>query len=211
MNIFVGNLSFDANESDVKNLFQGFGNVVSVTIVMEREKKAPKSRGFGFVEMPDEQQALSAITALNDKEFMGRVLVVNPSRPKTKAQAASSLRGNRQPKIAVEERGQKKNRFNSVLNKPGTFRGGRRTNSYMKRQGLVGIQEEAKPWRSNRQENPMRWRKRRDQPKPWQKSAGESKPWKKTEGEARPWKKAGGEHSQKPRFKGRSKPGGYKR
>ena len=83
MNIFVGNLSFEANEGDVKKLFEGFGNVASVAIVMRKEKKAPKSRGFSFVQMPDEQQAQAAIEALNAKEWMGRILNVSPARPKT--------------------------------------------------------------------------------------------------------------------------------
>ena len=61
MNIFVGNLLFAATGEDLKTLFAGFGSVASALIVMEKEKKAPKSRGFGFVEMPDEQQALAAI------------------------------------------------------------------------------------------------------------------------------------------------------
>ena len=238
MNIFVGNLSFDAVEADVKKLFEGFGNVASVVIVRRKEKKTPKSRGFGFVEMPDEQQALAAIAALNGKEFMGRVLNVDPARPKgqkamvwppisqramvwpplakaiakakTEAQAASELKEKRQPK-------------------PGAYRGGRRTHSYMKQRGLAGIQEEAKP-RQRSQDNPMRWRKRQDQPKPWQRSSDEHKPWKKTEGESMPWKKAEGESKpwkkpsggpkswsksserpQKSGFKGRKKPGGYKR
>jgi len=78
----VGNLSFDSTVADVKKLFEGFGNVASAMIVMEKQKKASKSRGFGFVQMPDEQQALAAIAALNSKEFMGRLLNVNPARPK---------------------------------------------------------------------------------------------------------------------------------
>ena len=197
MNIFVGNLSFDANEGDVKKLFEGFGNVASVVIVMRKEKKAPKSRGFGFVQMPDEQQALAAIAALNGKEFMGRVLDVNPARPKAEAQAVVELKEKRQP---------------------GTYKGGRRTHSYMKRRGLAGMQEEAKPRRRS-QDNPMRWRKRKDQARPWQKSPGEHKPWEAA-GEARPWKKPAGdakpwskssERPQKSRLKGRRKPGGYKR
>lgn len=61
MNIFVGNLSFAAKEEDVYRVFAGFGAVANVAIVME--KKGKKSRGFGFVEMPDEQEALSAIAA----------------------------------------------------------------------------------------------------------------------------------------------------
>jgi RNA recognition motif-containing protein len=208
MNIFVGNLSFDANEGDVKKLFEGFGNVASAVIVMRKEKKAPKSRGFGFVQMPDEQQALAAITALNGKEFMGRVLDVNPARPKTEAHPKNELRKKMQPKFEAgakqyprKETEQKKTWFSPVFNKSGAYKGGRRTRSYMKRRGLAGIQEEAKPRRRN-QDNPMRWRKKKDQAKPWQKSPGEHKPWEKVEGSERP---------QKSRFKDRRKPGGYKR
>ncbi|MFH1045638.1 MAG: RNA-binding protein, partial [Candidatus Omnitrophota bacterium] len=95
MDIFVGNLSFDTNEGDIKKLFEGFGNVASVVIVTRKEKKAPKSRGFGFVQMPDEQQALAAIAAFNGKEFMGRVLNVNPARPKAEAQAENELKEKR--------------------------------------------------------------------------------------------------------------------
>ena len=200
MNIFVGNLSFDSAEADVKKLFEGFGNVASAVIVMEREKKAPKSRGFGFVEMPDEQQALAAIAALNGREFMGRVLNVNPTRNKTEAQRVSELSKNRQPKdkVRAEE--------HFVLNKPGTYKGGRRTYSYMKRHGLAGMQkEEAKP-RSSYHDNPMRWRKREDRPRPWQKSQDEHKPWKKDEEGARPWKKAEGEFKPRRRSEGRFKP-----
>jgi len=248
MDIFVGNLSFEATEGDVKKLFEGFGNVASAVIVMRKEKKAPKSRGFGFVRMPDEQQALAAIAALGGKEFMGRALDVNPARPnpkgiglpmsikerpKAEAQAVVELKEKRQPKFTVEAQ------QHPVFNKPGTYRGGRRTRSYMKRRGLAGIQEEAKPRRRG-QDNPMRWRKRKDQPKPWQKSPGEHKPWEKVEGGARPWKKAEGESKpwrkseggfkpwkkpagdakpwsksngrpQKSRFKGRKIPGGHKR
>jgi len=212
MNIFVGNLSFDANKGDVKKLFEGFGNVASVVIVMRKEKKTPKSRGFGFVEMPDEQQALAAMAALNGKEFMGRVLNVEPARPKKEAQAASELKEKGQPKATVEaeqhpreEREQKKTWFNPVFKKPGTYKGGRRTHSYVKRRGLAGIQEEAKP-RQRSQDNPMRWRKRKDQAKPWQKSSGEHKPWEKAQGKARPWKKAEGESKPWRKSEGGIKP-----
>ena len=226
MNIFVGNLSFDANEGDVKKLFEGFGNVASVVIVMRKEKKAPKSRGFGFVQMPDEQQAFAAIAALNGKEFMGRVLNVNPARPKAEAQTENELKEKRHPKATVEaeqhpreEREQKKTRFNPVFNKDpalkdrrvrpsgqhpalkdrrvrpsgqqGTYKGGRRTHSYMKRRGLAGMQEEAKP-RQRSQDNPMRWRKKYEQPKPWQKSSGGPTPWKKAEDKPKPWSKSAG-------------------
>jgi hypothetical protein len=124
MDIFVGNLSFDATEGDVRKLFEGFGNVASVVIVMRKEKRVPKSRGFGFIQMPDEQQALAAIAALNGKEFMGRVLNVDPARPKTEARAEHKLEEQRQPKALVEarqhpqeEREQKKTWFSPVFKK----------------------------------------------------------------------------------------------
>jgi RNA recognition motif-containing protein len=196
MNIFVGNLPFEAGEDDVKKLFTGFGNVLSVAIVMEKQKTAPKSRGFGFVDMPDEAQALAAIAGLNAQEFMGRLLNVGPARTKEEAQASRKLKEKNKPKpkpqiqqFPKEEIEQKKTWFSPVFRKPGTYKGGRRTQSYMKRKGLTGIQEEAKP-RKGFQDNPMRWRKRKDQAKPWPKSPGEQKPWKKAEGEAKPWKKS---------------------
>ena len=79
MNIFVGNLSFAASESDVKSLFEAFGAVASVRI---KKKSGKNSRGFGFVNMPDDIQAEAAMTALQDKEFMGRPLKVSAERPK---------------------------------------------------------------------------------------------------------------------------------
>ncbi|MFH0913393.1 MAG: hypothetical protein V1884_03835 [Candidatus Omnitrophota bacterium] len=194
MNIFVGNLLFEATEGDVKKLFEGFGNVASVAIVME--KKGIKSRGFGFVQMPDEEQALAAIAALNDKEFMGRPLNVNPVRPKPavdsdkgkakKIYSEIEARGQEYPK---EEGGQKawyKPAFNK---KRGRYKTGRRSQSFMKRRAASGIVEETKPKQDSR-ENPMRWRKNYEQPKPWKKSRGEHTPWKKTDGESRPWKKS---------------------
>jgi len=201
MNIFVGNLSFDATDTDVKTLFEGFGNVASAVIVMRKEKKAPKSRGFGFVEMPDEQQALAAIAALNGKEFMGRVIDVNPTRPKTEAQRASELREKRQPKPVFNKHLALKDERVRPLGRPGTYKGGRRTRSYMKQHGLAGM-----PSERGSQDNPMRWRKRKDQAKPWQKSPGEHKPWEKAEEGARPWKKSQGESKPWRKSEGGIKP-----
>jgi len=184
-------LSFDATDTDVKTLFEGFGNVASAVIVMRKEKKAPKSRGFGFVEMPDEQQALAAIAVLNGKEFMGRVIDVNPTRPKTEAQRQSESKEKRQPKPVFNKHLVLKDERLRPLGRPGTYKGGRRTRSYMKKHGLAGVQEE----RSS-QDNPMRWRKRRDQPGPWQKSSSEQKPWQKSSSEQKPWQKSSSE--QKP-------------
>jgi hypothetical protein len=213
MDIFVGNLPFDAGEPDVKALFEGFGNVASVVIVMSKEKKAPKSRGFGFVNMPDEQQAYAAIAALNGREFMGRAINVSPARPKTEAPAEDKLkkverRPTAEPEIREyppEERERKRPWAGPVFNKPGTYGGGRRTRSYVKQYGPARIQEEGKSWRK-RKENPMRWRKREDQPKPWEKRPGEAKPWEKSKGGPRPWKKPESESRPWKKTGGESKP-----
>jgi RNA recognition motif-containing protein len=79
MNIFVGNLSFQATENDVKGVFEAFGIVSGVSI---KKKSGKNSRGFGFVSMPDDIQAQAAIAGLQGKEFMGRVLSVSVERPK---------------------------------------------------------------------------------------------------------------------------------
>ena len=80
MNIYVGNLSFDATDDDVRQLFAGFGDVSTVNLINDRDTGRPK--GFGFVEMPQQDQAQSAIAELNGKEFKGRRLNVNEARPK---------------------------------------------------------------------------------------------------------------------------------
>lgn len=77
MNIFVGNFPFEVVEKDIRNLFKGCGKVDSVSVVME--KGGRKSRGYGFVVMPDEMQALEAISILNGREFLGRPLNVSPA------------------------------------------------------------------------------------------------------------------------------------
>ena len=79
MNIYVGNLSWDAGEEDLRQLFSEFGQIQTVSII--KDKKSGKSKGFGFVEMAAAEEANKAIGALNNKEFMGRPLVVNEARP----------------------------------------------------------------------------------------------------------------------------------
>ncbi|MBI4908829.1 MAG: RNA-binding protein [Acidobacteria bacterium] len=79
-NIFVGNLSFSATEQDIRSMFEGYGTVDRVSIITDRE--TGRSRGFAFVEMPDDTQADRAITALNGSEMGGRSLNVNEARPK---------------------------------------------------------------------------------------------------------------------------------
>jgi len=81
MNIYVGNLSRQVTEEDLREAFEAFGQVATVTII--KDKFSGESRGFGFVEMPTKDEARSAITGLNDKELKGRTLNVNEARPRS--------------------------------------------------------------------------------------------------------------------------------
>ena len=74
MNIFVAKLNFDTNEAKLQSAFEEFGSVDSVKIIMD--KFTGRSKGFGFVEMPNDDEARNAIDALNDQEFDGRTIVV---------------------------------------------------------------------------------------------------------------------------------------
>lgn len=78
--IFVGNFSFSMTEAELRSLFAPFGTIESVSLVTDRE--TGRSRGFGFVEMPDNSEAEKAIAALNGKDSGGRALTVNEARPK---------------------------------------------------------------------------------------------------------------------------------
>ncbi|KAA0214679.1 MAG: RNA-binding protein [Leptolyngbya sp. PLA3] len=78
MKLYVGNLSFDTSESQLREMFAAHGQVTSASLVMDRETGRP--RGFGFVEFADASQAQAAITALNGKNVNGRDLTVNEAR-----------------------------------------------------------------------------------------------------------------------------------
>ena len=80
MNIYVGNLSWNLKDQDLSNLFAAHGEVISAKIV--NDKFTNRSKGFGFVEMANDDQAQAAIAALNGTEVDGRNIVVNESRPK---------------------------------------------------------------------------------------------------------------------------------
>src|SRR3984957_16508957 len=80
-NLFVGNLSFQMTESDLRALFEPFGQITRAHIAMDRE--TGRARGFGFVEMANDEEAKKAIAALDGKESGGRNLKVNEARPKT--------------------------------------------------------------------------------------------------------------------------------
>jgi RNA recognition motif-containing protein len=81
MNIYVGNLAFRTTEDDLRQLFAEYGEVSSVKIISDRE--TGRSRGFGFVEMPNQAEAEAAINAINDTDVGGRNLRVNEARPRT--------------------------------------------------------------------------------------------------------------------------------
>jgi len=81
MNIYVGNLSYEVTEEDLKQAFEAFGEVESAKII--KDKYTDRSKGFGFVEMPDNAGAQSAIDDLNDTELKGRSLKVNKARPRS--------------------------------------------------------------------------------------------------------------------------------
>jgi len=81
MNIYVGNLSFEVTEEDLKESFEVFGEVEIVKVI--KDKYTGRSKGFGFVEMSNNADAQSAINGLNDKELKGQTLKVNTARPRT--------------------------------------------------------------------------------------------------------------------------------
>ena len=90
-NIFVGNLSFNTSEEELRQLFEPYGQVDRVSILTDRE--TGRSRGFGFVEMANSEEGEKAIAALNGSDFGGRAINVNEARPK--AERAGGERGGR--------------------------------------------------------------------------------------------------------------------
>ncbi|MCI0580879.1 MAG: RNA-binding protein [Chloroflexi bacterium] len=80
MNIYVGNLSFDTTEEDLRAAFAAYGEVSSAAII--KDKFSGESRGFGFVEMPRQSEAQTAMQSLNGSELRGRTLTVNEARPR---------------------------------------------------------------------------------------------------------------------------------
>jgi RNA recognition motif-containing protein len=83
MNIYIGNLSYEVTEEDLRQAFETFGEVESVKII--KDKYTNRSKGFGFVEMPDNTCAQSAINDLNNTELKGRALKVSKARPRSES------------------------------------------------------------------------------------------------------------------------------
>jgi len=81
MKLYVGNLSYNAGEDELRELFSQYGTVESVAVITDRD--TGRSKGFAFVEFNNDQEAQAAISALNGREVSGRSLTVSPARPKS--------------------------------------------------------------------------------------------------------------------------------
>ncbi len=90
MNIYVGNLAREVTEDELKKAFESFGQVASITII--KDKFSGESRGFGFIDMPNNNEAQAAINGLNGKELKGRAIVVNVARPRTEQRGGGGKR-----------------------------------------------------------------------------------------------------------------------
>jgi RNA recognition motif-containing protein len=80
MNIYIGNLPYNVTEEDLRDAFSQFGQVQSANIITD--KFSGRSKGFGFVDMPNDAEAREAIESMNDKDFKGRTIKVNEARPR---------------------------------------------------------------------------------------------------------------------------------
>ena len=80
MNIYVGNLTYEVTDEDLEAAFSEFGEITSASVISDRF--SGRSRGFGFVEMPKEEEAQAAIAAMNGKDLKGRALTVNEAKPR---------------------------------------------------------------------------------------------------------------------------------
>lgn len=91
MNIYVGNLPYSVDREELREIFSAFGEVSATRIVNDRE--SGRSKGFGFVEMPNQAEATAAINALNGQEIGGRKAVINEARPREERPAGGGRNG----------------------------------------------------------------------------------------------------------------------
>ena len=80
MNIFVGNLPYTVTDRDLRSAFEAHGQVTSASVILD--KQTGKSRGFGFIEMPNKDEGTAAVEALNETELKGRAIRVNEAQPR---------------------------------------------------------------------------------------------------------------------------------
>jgi RNA recognition motif-containing protein len=121
MNIYVGNLSGDIDDEDLREAFETFGQVASVTVI--KDKFSGESRGFGFVEMPSKDEAQSAIEGLNGQDLKGQSLTVNEARPRSERRGGRGGYGG-----GRGGQGGSKGGYGSGKGKYGSGGGGRRGN-----------------------------------------------------------------------------------
>jgi RNA recognition motif-containing protein len=93
MRIYVGNLSKDTTEEDLRPAFEEFGKIESITIM--KDKYSGQSKGFGFVDIPSKEEGLAAIEGLNNREIKGKTIQVNEARPRTENRPSFGGRGDR--------------------------------------------------------------------------------------------------------------------
>lgn len=93
MNIYVGNLPWRTTDDDLRDMFEAYGQVDSASVIRDRE--TDRSRGFGFVEMPNGDEAQNAIENLHESDIGGRALVVNEARPRSERRSGGGGGGGR--------------------------------------------------------------------------------------------------------------------
>jgi RNA recognition motif-containing protein len=93
MNIYVGNLSYEVTDEDLRQEFEEFGQVESVNVI--KDKFSGESRGFGFVEMPSKEEAMAAISGLEERELKGKKINVNEARPRPANRGGGGRRDSR--------------------------------------------------------------------------------------------------------------------
>lgn len=90
MKMYVGNMSYDTSEDDLRKAFEAHGQVDSVKVITDRD--TGRAKGFGFIEMSSDTEAKAAMEALNEKDFQGRSLKVNEARPRNDSQRGGDRR-----------------------------------------------------------------------------------------------------------------------
>ena len=103
MNIFIGNLSYNVTEDDLRRAFEAFGQVMSATVI--KDEQSGRSKGFGFVEMPVQAEAQSAIEVLNGKALKARTITVNEARSPADNRRGKDKNGGRDREGGRDRRG----------------------------------------------------------------------------------------------------------
>lgn len=110
MNIYAGNLSWGVDDQKLRQLFEEFGEVGKASVLTDRD--TGRSRGFGFVEMPNDSEAKAAINALNGRDYDGRALTVNEAKPREERPRRSNFGGNNRGGGGGDRRGRSNNNNN---------------------------------------------------------------------------------------------------